>query len=238
VIRSSTRSAVATPADPLATALSSLRGVGPRRAADLARAGLGTVEDLLCRFPLRYEDRRRARPIASVTAGEVVALVGRVLRAGMRPTRRPGFTVFELLVGDDSGRLPIVWFNQRFLRDVLVVGQVVALYGKVETRGLSGLQMTSPQYEVLAGADGLHGDGPAPSLHSGRVVPVYERIGTLTPKVQRALVAAAVSHLPADEDELLPAELLARLGLPARRQAFADTHFPPARGGARCCRSS
>lgn len=227
MIRSRSRSAAATPADPLATPLSSLRGVGPRRAADLARAGLGTVADLLCRFPLRYEDRRGARPIASVTAGEVVTVVGRVLRAAMRPTRRPGFTVFELLVGDDSGRLPVVWFNQRFLRDVLVAGQVVALYGKVETRGLSGLQMTSPQYEIVAGADDVASGRPTPTLHSGRVVPVYERVGTLTPKVQRTLVAAALETLPAGEDDLLPAGLLARLGLPARRRAFADTHFPP-----------
>jgi ATP-dependent DNA helicase RecG len=43
--------------DPLASALQYLKGVGPRRAADLQRVGLTTVEDLLYRFPTRYEDR-------------------------------------------------------------------------------------------------------------------------------------------------------------------------------------
>jgi ATP-dependent DNA helicase RecG len=43
----------------LATPLQFLKGVGPRRGADLERAGLVTIDDLLYRFPLRYEDRSR-----------------------------------------------------------------------------------------------------------------------------------------------------------------------------------
>ena len=40
-----------------------LKGVGPRKAADLKKAGLLTVEDLLFRFPTRYEDRSRLQPM-------------------------------------------------------------------------------------------------------------------------------------------------------------------------------
>ena len=47
----------------LSTPLQFLKGVGPRRAADLEHAGLSTVEDLLYRFPLRYEDRSRLQTI-------------------------------------------------------------------------------------------------------------------------------------------------------------------------------
>ena len=36
--------------------------------ADLEHAGLVTLEDLLYRFPLRYEDRSRLQPIASTLA--------------------------------------------------------------------------------------------------------------------------------------------------------------------------
>ena len=42
---------------PLDTPLQYLKGVGPRRAADLQRVGLSTLEDLLYRFPLRYEGK-------------------------------------------------------------------------------------------------------------------------------------------------------------------------------------
>ena len=53
------------PGEVLQTALQYLKGVGPRKAADFARAGLHTIEDLLYRFPLRYEDRSNLRPVAS-----------------------------------------------------------------------------------------------------------------------------------------------------------------------------
>ena len=63
----------------LATPLQYLKGVGPRRAADFAHAGLLTLEDLLYRFPLRYEDRSRLQSIASLTPGKAASLAGRLL---------------------------------------------------------------------------------------------------------------------------------------------------------------
>ena len=54
----------------LATPLQFLKGVGPRRAADFEHAGLITLEDLLYRFPIRYEDRSRLQPIASLKPGQ------------------------------------------------------------------------------------------------------------------------------------------------------------------------
>ena len=53
----------------LDTPLQFLKGVGPRRAADLQRVGLHTVEDLLYRFPIRYEDRGNFQTIASLRPG-------------------------------------------------------------------------------------------------------------------------------------------------------------------------
>jgi hypothetical protein len=44
----------------LETPLLSLKGVGPKRGADLAHAGLRSVGDLLARFPLRKTARGSA----------------------------------------------------------------------------------------------------------------------------------------------------------------------------------
>ena len=78
----------------LATPLQFLKGVGPRRAADLERVGLLTVEDLLYRFPIRYEDRSRLQQIASLRPGQTASIVGRISSCGLRSTRRPGFKIF------------------------------------------------------------------------------------------------------------------------------------------------
>src|SRR5215831_21095315 len=109
----------------LATPLRFLKGVGPRRAADLERAGLITIEDLLYRFPILYEDRSRLQPIASLRPGQPASIVGRILSCHLRSTRRPGFKIFEALVGDASGALRATWLNQPFLRDIFAAGQTV-----------------------------------------------------------------------------------------------------------------
>src|SRR3989442_7615874 len=102
----------------LSTPLQFLKGVGPRRAADLEHAGLLTVEDLLYRFPLRYEDRSRLQAIATLKPGRPASIAGRILSCGLRSTRLPGFKIFEALVSDDSGSIRVTWLNQAFLRDV------------------------------------------------------------------------------------------------------------------------
>src|SRR5438105_8593946 len=111
--------------DLLATPLQYLKGVGPRRAADFEHAGLVTVEDLLYRFPLRYEDRSRLQPISSLKPGQTASVTGRVLACGLRTTRRPGFKIFEAAVDDGGGSLRAVWFNQPFLKDIFARGQPV-----------------------------------------------------------------------------------------------------------------
>src|SRR4026209_1501253 len=99
-------------AEVLATPLQFLKGVGPRRAADFENAGLLPVEDLLYRFPLRYEDRSRLQPIASLKPGQTASIAGRILACGVRTTRRPGFKIFEAAVDDGTGSLRAVWLNQ------------------------------------------------------------------------------------------------------------------------------
>ena len=66
--------------DVLSTPLQFLKGVGPRKGADLKRAGLHTVEDLLYRLPFRYEDRSRMQPIASLRPGQKAAVFGEIER--------------------------------------------------------------------------------------------------------------------------------------------------------------
>ena len=82
----------------LATPLQFLKGVGPRRAADLEHAGLITLEDLLYRFPIRYEDRSRLQPIASLKPGQT--RVDRRPRARVRAALDAASRVQDLRGGD------------------------------------------------------------------------------------------------------------------------------------------
>jgi ATP-dependent DNA helicase RecG len=207
--------------DALATPLQFLKGVGPRRAADLEHAGLITLEDLLSRFPIRYEDRSRLQSIASLKPGQTASIAGRILSCHLRSTRRPGFKIFDAAIDDGTGSIFVSWLNQPFLRDVFVRGQHVVLFGAVEMRGHGGLQLTNPQYEILDDED-------RETIHTGRIVPVYEKTGSVTPKMQRRIVFEGLQRLPADLPDHLPEAVRVRHALPSRRAALLAAHFPPA----------
>jgi ATP-dependent DNA helicase RecG len=211
-------------ADILQTPVQFLKGVGPRRAGELAAAGVQTVEDLLLTLPFRYEDRACLHPIRDLTPGAVSSVAGTVLSCGLRTTRRPGFRIFEMLVQDDSGRVRAVFLNQAFLKDVFSAQQRVVLRGKVDRRPAGGLQITNPDYEIVS--DEQDSDGGA-QIHSGRIVPVYEKIASLTPKFHRRVVHDALQRLPAEVGDVLPAAVCRELGVPPRRQALFEAHFPP-----------
>src|SRR5918993_796748 len=193
---------------PLETPLQFMKGVGPRRAADLQRVGLTIVEDLLYRFPIRYEDRGSFQTIASLRPGVAASVVGEVVSCGVRPTRRPRFKIFEMLVRDATGALRAVFFNQPFLNDVFHPHQRVILYGRLELTP-HGMQMQNPQYEILKHETDPEGgtESDDETLHTGRIVPVYEKSGTLTTKMQRAIVHRALGQLPPDLPDVLPADV-------------------------------
>jgi ATP-dependent DNA helicase RecG len=204
--------------DFLSTPLQFLKGVGPRKAADLTRAGLVTVEDLLYRLPFRYEDRSRMQRIATLRPGAKAAVIGDIKSAHLAVTRRRGFKIFHAIVGDESGAIRCTWMNQAFLADILKPRLQVVIFGDVKLDS-TGLHFLNPEYELVS--DDLS------SVRTGRVVPFYEKTGMVTPNMQRRLVRQALDQLPADVPDMLPAEIRARLTLVDRRQAIEESHFPP-----------
>jgi len=114
-----------------------------------------------------------------------------------------------------------IWLNQAFLQDVLRPHTHVVLFGTVEAR--PGLQLLNPEYEVIE-AD----EDEAATIHTGRIVPVYEKAGAMTGKMQRRLVHELLERLPEAIDDPLPLEIRKRLDLFDRRTALIASHFPPA----------
>jgi ATP-dependent DNA helicase RecG len=204
--------------DVLDTPLQFLKGVGPRKGADLKRAGLVTVEDLLYRLPFRYEDRSRMQPIASLRPGTRAAVLGEIKSAHVATTRRRGFKIFHAVVADASGSIRGTWMNQAFLGDILKPHLTVVIFGDVKLDS-SGLHFMNPEYE-LVGED-LAG------VHTARIVPFYEKTGTVTPNMQRRLVRQALDELPSEVPDVLPRDLRERLQLMPRRAALEEAHFPP-----------
>jgi ATP-dependent DNA helicase RecG len=204
--------------DLLNTPLQYLKGVGPRKSADLKRAGLATVEDLLYRLPFRYEDRSHMQPIASLRPGMRAAVLGEIRSAHLAVTRRRGFRIFHAVVADASGAIRCTWMNQAFLQDILRPHLSIVIFGDVKLDS-TGLHFMNPEYELMS--EDLE------AVRTARIVPFYEKTGTVTPNMQRRIVRQALDQLPAEIPDLLPPPLRQRLALVGRRAALEEAHFPP-----------
>jgi len=212
----------------LSTPVKYVKGVGPRIAEILAGKGIHTVGDLLHYLPFRYEDRLNPRGIAELRAGEMATVVGEVRNSGLFRTR--SMPIFQLTVGQGRARLRCLWFNATYLQGKFAPGQLIALYGKVEEdQRTRELQIVQPQYEILGDAgDGEDGADKkaAESLEIGRIVPIYEATGRLTPRWFRRAIRTALDNLTPDLPDPIPAAVRAHLGLVSPRAALWSVHWP------------
>ena len=208
----------------LATPVTYVKGVGPQRAEALAAKGIATAGDLLFYAPFRYEDRTNVKPLARLAPGEMASVIAIVESIRTPRFRRGNLGMVEVVFQDGAGgRLLAKWFHAAsYLAKILEPGARVALYGKVDYDTYSReLSMMHPEYELLRGDD----DEGDESLHTGRIVPVYEAAGKVSTRVLRSVLKRLTDALPHIPDPL-PDDIRRRLRLPALESAIREVHFP------------
>jgi ATP-dependent DNA helicase RecG len=205
----------------LQTNVQMLKGVGPQRAELLAQRGIYTLEDLLNYLPFRYEDRIHFSKIKDVQPNGTYTLRARVMSGQAVRGMYGRDAIYHLLVQDDSGSLPCKFFHGGFLEGRLKPGQELILHGKVEIdkQRPARREMVNPTFEVLSGEE-------VDSTEMGRIVPVYEAVGTFGTRQIRRAIYATLQNLDQHIVDVLPVELRKRLALPERRDALIQTHFP------------
>ena len=80
--------------------------------------------------------------------------------------------------------------------------------------------MINPQVETL-------GPEPGDSTEVGRIVPIYEAVGTISSRMLRRIVRQALEALPPNFPDRIPADIRERYKLPTSREALLYVHFPP-----------
>ena len=231
----------------LSTPVKFVKRVGERVAVELAKRGVETVEDLLYHLPFRYEDRLNPLPMTALQAGTMTSVIGEVRGTVLLQTRH--MPLFEMTVGQGLNTVKCMWFRGSYLRDRFHVGQMVALYGKLEPSrsNVGKFKMIQPQFEILPAPGDA--DADFSMLEVGRIVPVYETLGGTTAwgaklgskwlrrviwslfdefEKQGAIAQDSPEPHQAGWAETLPETLRGRLKLPERLAALKAVHFPEA----------
>jgi ATP-dependent DNA helicase RecG len=196
-----------------------LKGVGPKRAAQLESFGLKTVEDLLYHLPFRYEDRRQIHKIAAAVPGQEASFIGRLIALQSRyiPRRRS-----QMLLGtlrDDSASIDLLWYRApKFLVDGLVKDQILLVHGKVETGVRGQPRLTHPDFEVVESEN---------DADLQRILPVYVHPAAVSLTLLRHWVSQALKVYGKDVSGYLPEEINRRQGLIPVGNALAQLHEPP-----------
>ncbi|MGG7093316.1 ATP-dependent DNA helicase RecG [Shewanella indica] len=197
-------------------AITELKGVAAKMAEKLHKLGINTVQDLLFHLPLRYEDRTRIYPIASLTPGSYGTIEAEIQSSQIINGRK---RMLICNVRDDSGTMTLRFFNfSAAQRNAMQQGLTIRAYGEVR-RGNHQAEIIHPDYKILKG------DEP-PNL-SETLTPIYPTTEGLKQASWMKLTEQALSLLQDDRlQELLPEAL--RPNQQSLAQAVRTLHRPPA----------
>lgn len=169
------------------TSVDQLPGVGPKISAALERLGVTTIQQLLEYLPRRLEDRSQTRAINQLRFNEEVVITVTIASVHQRKSKR-GTLIIQADGIDETGKIPILWFNQRYLLRQLLPGQTLKVFGAKKVAPALG----NPFFAKTI-------------VNEASILPVYRSTAALPQAVMRKLIKAAsnaVSALPA----LLPEE--------------------------------
>ena len=146
--------------------LHTLKGVGPKTEALFARLGIIDTDSLIHYYPRTYDIYEAPAEIRSLEESTVAAITATVT-TGVYINKVRNLQVVTTTVADQTGRLPVTWFNMTYLRSTLKKGSVFVLRGRI-TRKQGKLQMEHPEiFTPAAYEEILHSLQPIYALTSG-----------------------------------------------------------------------
>lgn len=191
--------------------ITSLKGVGPKKADALAKLNIFTVEDLMLFFPRDYEDRRGRTNIEALQEDQSAVIKGRVDLIVSDRYKSGRNQLLRLLVSDDTGTIEVIFFNAKYLVKSFQMGSEYTFYGK-PTYNFGKMQMVHPDFSK--------GEGK-----SEGILPVYPLTKGLSQKEMRSWQFSIRDRYEEAED-FLGGEMLERNRLCSLAYALEHIHFP------------
>jgi ATP-dependent DNA helicase RecG len=191
-----------------------LKGVGENMAKRLSKLGVNTIRDIIYFFPRRFMDFSRKSSISSVVTGKEQTVFVNVWEAHTIQLGRMKSS--EAVLGDETGNIRAVWFNQPWVAQQLKPNMRIALSGKVSEFNYNRV-FENPEWELIEEKE---------LVHTGRMVPVYQLTQGLFPRQTRAIVKSALDRFVDDIPDFLPGPVRQRCKLAGLSYALRKAHYP------------
>ena len=191
-----------------------VRGISDSLASRFNKLGVKTVHDLLYFFPQRHLDYSQRKTISQLTEGKEETIMANIWE--VRLVMPGGRRSTEAIVGDETGNVRIVWFNNPYLAKTLRTNAQIIVSGRVSLFN-SRHVFQSPEWEFFEDKE---------LIHTGRLVPIYHLTAGLYPRQIRKLMKAAIDQWAGQAVDFLPPGLRERQRLLELPQAIRQAHFP------------
>ena len=191
----------------LGASVEELKGVGPKTAEILKKAGIKTLRDFFYNLPRDYESFQAAGTISEMQPGKVV-IKGKIDSISTRQARKRRLSITEGAVRDNTGAVKVVWFNQSSRARQFAPEKEYYFSGTYELKN-GRFQLTSPSAALVADVD------PSSSLN-----PIYVAHGALKSHDFRRIVNSARDKFAGIPD------LLPTVAKGVRKESLFKAHFP------------
>lgn len=191
----------------LFNSVESLKGVGPKTAEILKKAGIRTVRDFFYNLPRDYENYETPTSIAEMRPGKVV-IRGKIDSLSVRQARRRRLSIVEGIIRDNTGAVKVIWFNQSYRMRQFSPEKEYFFTGNFELKN-GRYSLISPSAAEVAEIDPRNG-----------LSPIYVAHGALKSHDFRRLIANSRSKFASIPD------LLPTVKPGTRKNALFYAHFP------------
>lgn len=198
----------------LETNIVSLHKIAKEKKKDLAKIGIKNVSDLLWHFPFRYDDLSEIKDVSALEADILSTIRVKIIQLKNIRSWKRKINITEIIASDGQGTIKAVWFGQKFISQILKVGDEIFLSGKPSWQNNLWF-FSNPTYDKVKTIN----------LHSARLVPIYHSSGSLTQKQLRFLISLGLK-LAHQQDDPLPVEILNTEKYPWLYEALKNIHFP------------
>ena len=194
-----------------------IKGLGKVAVSRFRRLGVETIYDLLYFFPRAYEDRTNSKDIKNVLDDEFVVVKGKVIDVRNQYIKA-GRMMFRVMLSDDTGILELVWFNNKFIKNNINMGDDLLVYGKIKKT--AKMQMINPEYRKI----GI--DGNVIGKNSEQILPIYPSTASLRQEAIRKIIYETLVDYGYLMEENIPSEFIGKEKLMSRKEALMNIHFP------------
>ena len=193
-----------------------IKGVTKINLPKLKKLGIFSLYDLFYHFPRAYENRDNYKKINDVLDEEFVILKGTVVNIANRFSKR-GMVMVSAVLSDETGMMELLWFNNRYVKNNVKVGNEIMVYGKVK-KGMK-LQIINPEYKKI---DEKYFE----TKKENQILPIYPSTESLRQISIRNIIEAALNSYGYLLYENMPNEFLKKEKIIGRKEAMLNIHFP------------